>query len=274
MATRFHPYGGSQPHASTHQPLPQNAPGYVASQTPLFHQHTSQNQEYPQSQPANRQDPSAHHNQVGYFTSPDLSGDLPDLSKDMPTGIFDNYTPDETYNQIESMLDATTRQPSGRGNEEVNQMSKTQTQGETVNRVATNPSNFLNRDLEDILKKAPFLHEDTPLPDIGAYHIADHTVTDDGITFEGFKTNTLKFESCMSESQFEHLLDIFRNVDKLIEGKHLNKREYLMRIELLGLLINLNWKIKNPPMQVRVWREMEQKLACRKNKIFNKEANH
>ena len=123
MATRFHPYGGSQPHASTHQPLPQNAPGYIASQTPPFHQHTSQNQGYPQSQPANQQEPSAHHNQVGYFTSPDLSGDLPDLSKDMPTGIFDTYTPDDAYNQIESMLDATTRQQ-GQGNEEVNQMSK------------------------------------------------------------------------------------------------------------------------------------------------------
>ena len=145
-------------------------------------------------------------------------------------------------------------------------MTNAQKQGETINRVAgPSPSNFLNKDIEDILKKAPFLHEDTPQPDTGAFTIADHTVTDSGgITFEGFKKNTLKFESCMSDSQFEHLLDIFRNVDLLIEGKNLNKRTYLMRIELLGLLINLNWKIKQPSMQVEVWREMEQKLLSRK----------
>ena len=36
-------------------------------------------------------------------------------------------------------------------------------------------------------------------------------------------------------------------------------------------LINLNWKIKEAPMQVKMWRLMERKLACRKSKMINKD---
>ena len=134
----------------------------------------------------------------------------------------------------------------------------------------TCPSNFLDKDIEIILASTPFLKDEIPQQIKGDYHITSETLSENGVQLNGIKITSWNFQNLMSDSDFEDLLDIFKNSEELIEGKNLSKKRYIQRIQLLGLLINLNWKIQKPAMQVKVWRLMERKLACRKAKMTNK----
>ena len=254
----YQPYSGSQPQAS-HQATSQN-PAYTVTQP--SQQHTTQNHGYTAAPSSQQHDQGTSQNR-GYFPSTAVSTNH---------GTFD-FTPEEALRAIDSALGASSHQPTGQGfaNEDLSQENNVQnSQGETVNHF-TSPSNFLDKDIESILASTPFLRDDTLHQDTGTYHIVSESLSDVGVTLNGIKMTSWTFENLMSDADFENLLDIFRSVDRLIEGKHLSKREYIQRIQLLGLLINLNWNIKKPPMQVKVWRLMERKLACRKNKMTNKD---
>ena len=129
----------------------------------------------------------------------------------------------------------------------------------------------MDEDIITILSNTTFLHDDNPSQIKDNYYITSESVSESGVTLNGIKVTSWSFKHILSDADFENLLDIFRNVDKLIDGKQLTKRQYIQRIQLLGLLINLNWKIKEAPMQVKMWRLMERKLACRKSKMINKD---
>ena len=196
-----------------------------------------------------------------------------------------NYTEidndEQKIREIEEML-MTNHQQSGERhkNEELKQVNNLKNsykgevvsyKGEVVKDLATSPSNFLDEDIKNILSNTSFLHDDTPQQIKGDYHITSETLSEKDIVLSGIKIASWTFKNIISDSDFENLLDIFRNVDRLIEGKHLSKKEYIQRIQLLGLMIKLKWKIFKPAMQVKVWRLMERKLACRKIKMTNKD---
>ena len=246
---RYHPYKTSQPQPS-HQ----------------------QDQTISQNQWSSAQ-PQPSHQQQNQTTSQN-KWDYGTESASFKIGAS-NFTPTteeqhalEEFEKISTSYHQTAQVPL---NEDLYQDNNIQNsmQGENVN-LTTNPSNFLDKDIETILATTTFLQDDIPQEEKGNYHIISESLSDTGVILSGIKVLSWKFENLMSDSDFENLIDIFRNVDRLIDGKLLSKKEYLQRIQLIGLLINLNWKIKKPPMQVKVWRLMERKLACRKIKTVNK----
>ena len=265
----YNVYTGSQPHPShQHPPSSQFSQGYTTTPPPPqppSHQPTSQNQGYavPQSQPSQPQAQAA----------PPNHGFLPSIEVPANNGEF-NFTPEEALEALDTVLGSSSHHPSGQGSGNEDHANNVHnSQGESVNQFTTSPSNFLDKDIEQILASTPFLRDDTPPQETGAYHILSESSPNHmGVTLNGIKVTSWRFENLMSDADFENLLHIFRSVDRLIEGKNLSKREYIMRIQLLGLLINLNWHITKPPMQVKCWRLMERKLACRKNKMLNKDA--
>ena len=121
-------------------------------------------------------------------------------------------------------------------------------------------SNFRDQDFANILAETSFLRDDIVIKPKSDYYLSSDILVSDGVTLKGVKTATWTYPNVMPNEEFEELIDIFRNVDKLLQGKHLSKKEFFQRIKLLGLLITLQWRIKNPQMQVKVLRVMEGKV--------------